>query len=374
MSRARRSRLKMGLPFTNWPADHQKAFNTSHDTEPNRFVLGSPVRRLRSRTINARRAAVGRFLGYLASEAPQTLSCPLAQSLTHQSLIRFCELLEKSNNSVSLATNIGFLYLAARRMEPDHDWDWLRQLLRRLESVASPNPRNAIPLTSAQLVDIGLAQMADAETSWANSSRAAPHTDLCLRYRDGLLICFLGLLPLRNSNVRDLRLGGSGPLGGDWQVSNTCAQTKNNHPIEVDLPGWLSEKIYRFVEHFRPGIGPARKSEWLFCSRQATRLSVSGLERAFHRSLMKRAGVDLPPHGARRVAATTIALADPANVSVASDLLGHRSRRVTEAHYNMAGSARATAALIQVVQSLREPKSCTLSRRKQGFESPRERQ
>ena len=60
-------------------------------------------------------------------------------------------------------------------------------------------------------------------------------------------------------------------------------------------------------------------------------------------------GAAINPHLFRDAAATTLAIADPAHVRVATPLLGHRIFRTTERHYQHAQSLDAHRAYVGAV-------------------------
>jgi len=60
-------------------------------------------------------------------------------------------------------------------------------------------------------------------------------------------------------------------------------------------------------------------------------------------------GTPINPHLFRDAAATTLAIADPVHVRVAAPLLGHRTFRTTERHYQHAQSLDAHRAYVGAV-------------------------
>ena len=60
-------------------------------------------------------------------------------------------------------------------------------------------------------------------------------------------------------------------------------------------------------------------------------------------------GVAMNPHLFRDAAATTMAIADPANVRLAAPLLGHRTFTTTEKYYRQARAQDAHHAFVDVI-------------------------
>jgi integrase len=301
--------------------------------------------------------ACARYLGYLRDVDPPLLDLAIEESLTPPRFREFCLQLEETNSSVSVASIAGKLYMTVRYMAPDHDWNWLRVFVRRLEAKAVPRRGTAIPFTSDRLVDLGLALMEKAEiqSAFDFAAHGQPKLRTAILYRDGILLCLEALIPLRVSNLALLKLGTTIRKVADrYWILLDSEHTKNRDPIEVELPAWLSGPIDTFVGRYRPAFKRARGTTLLFPSAKHDRLTEAGLASAFKKRVLQSTGVDTSIHRARHIAATTIAIADPANVSVASDLLSHRSEKITEAHYIMANGIEASRTAAREILKLRK--------------------
>jgi integrase len=91
----------------------------------------------------------------------------------------------------------------------------------------------------------------------------------------------------------------------------------------------------------------------LFPSAKHGHLTEAGLADAFKKRVLQSTGVDTSIHRARHIAATTIAIADPANISTASDLLSHRSEKITARHYILASGIEASRTIAREIEKLR---------------------
>jgi integrase/recombinase XerD len=357
--KARRPSETKELQFNDWPHHHRELFQATFQRSTDPFDEQGPGGHLKPKTIKGLCQAVARFLGHLRDCKVSMLHLAIKESLTREDFQSFCQALEKTNSSVSTASILGKLYMAVRYMAPHHDWDWLRIFARRFERSAMPRRRPAIPFTSDRLVDMGLSLMQEADSLSAGESAARhlPRLRTAVLYRDGLLLCLEALLPLRVSNLALLELGKTvRKIGGKYWILIEGDDTKNTDPIEAALPDWLSGHIEHFIASYRPAFARTRRSSVLFPSTKHDRLTEAGLADAFKKRIRQSTGVNTSIHNARRIAATTIAIADPANVSVASDLLGHRSKRVTERHYNLASGIEASRVLAEEIRRFKRPK------------------
>jgi integrase len=79
----------------------------------------------------------------------------------------------------------------------------------------------------------------------------------------------------------------------------------------------------------------------LWVGEKGEALSMSGVERAITSTTRLVLGVGLSPHDFRRCAATTAAYRAGTMPNLASALLQHKDRRVTEEHYTRASSLQA---------------------------------
>src|SRR5215207_2644121 len=77
------------------------------------------------------------------------------------------------------------------------------------------------------------------------------------------------------------------------------------------------------------------------------------VERILTESTRQTVGVAVAPHDFRRSGATTAAFRAGSQPHLASALLQHRDRRVTDQHYNRASNLSAAGAFGRIVQGLR---------------------
>jgi len=174
-----------------------------------------------------------RFLGFLAMAEPTALEIAPAQRVTIARVRRFADHLAETNTPHSVASQIDALYGAARAMMPEQDWSWLRSVKARLYSAAGPKGPSGPVITSVQLVDLGQELMTE--------SKMVPGTPIrmtdAIRYRDGLMIALLGLVPLRHKNFAALQIGRDLiKEGEDWFVAIPAEDTKTKIAMDFPVP------------------------------------------------------------------------------------------------------------------------------------------
>jgi integrase len=280
-----------------------------------------------------------------------------ADRVTRNAIRAFCTHLEKSCGTVSIASYIGGLYMIIGYMAPGRDWRWLKDIKARLEAVARPRVRPALPFTSAALQTLALNVMdkAEVEAEREATGRWGITLRTCRQYRDALMLAFGTLIPLRRRNLAQMLLGETLiQCGARWVLAIDGKDTKNGEPIEAVLPDWLGERINHFVIKFRPHFPASDMHNGLWASTKGRPMTGDAIYDALQDLVLRQTGKRITLHDLRRIAATTIALYDPRNATAGSDLLGHRKPEITYAFYNRASSIQATRVMADIVKNIRK--------------------
>jgi integrase len=142
-------------------------------------------------------------------------------------------------------------------------------------------------------------------------------------------------------------------------------ETKNQDPLEFELPAFLAERLYSFRHDIAPPI-LGRIPDALFISRDGVPRALGTLRVAIQKAVLKHVGIKMSPHQFRHLAGK-IALDDnPGAYEHVSQLLGHRDRKTTVRFYagiNTRRAGRAHAALIARVREHALPKRSPRPRR-----------
>lgn len=221
---------------------------------------------------------------------------------------------------------------------------------KRLDRRTNSN-REHLPIVSAErLVALGFKLMNEADEVGAGSL-----TGRALLYRDGLLITFLALCPIRRRNITAMLLDVHlQRTGQQYSVLFEPEETKNGEPLEFDLPRMIVAHFERYLDHWRPLIPGSADHQGLWASEKKCRLTKCALNDIVVRHSRRAWGITVNLHRFRHAAATTLAIHDPARVLVAKDLLHHKAPGSVGRHYNLAASLQASRSYAKLLQQLRQ--------------------
>ena len=170
------------------------------------------------------------------------------------------------------------------------------------------------------------------------------------------MIALLAFIPLRRKNLAALEIGRHLIRQGDgWFVIVPRTETeKNSSSIEVAIPELLTPYLAAYLAVVRPRMlrRPTCNALWVSPCGGALGLfrDLANLHPAYSQPAL---GIHITPHDVRDAGATTWAIAAPAQIGVARDLLGHSDLRTTNRHYNRARGIEASRAHTQVIRRIR---------------------
>jgi integrase len=266
---------------------------------------------------------------------------------------------------VTQAQSVYKLRRMAEILAPDRDVSWLREIEKDLALVAHPQDRFGRIVTTEMLVEAGLTLVREAELA-EHRRRLWRATQL----RNGLMIALLALCPIRAKNFASLHLSTSFTREGEgWRISLKARETKSGRPDERRVPFDLNRAIALYLTWSRPVllgcgefmIGSQEHGEedpllsgplWVGEKRRA--LTSGAVELAIAQTTEMTLGVRLRPHDFRRCAAVTASFRAGDMPHLASALLQHRDRRVTDAHYNRTSSMRGAMRFTEMVDGIRK--------------------
>ena len=253
------------------------------------------------------------------------------------------ELNRLGNKPGTIHVRLEHLREVAKVFAPDRDWSFIARAMARVH--VQRRERDPFfggrAVTSDELLDLGLRLMEDAQQN--------PHEVRSLdRYRDGLLISFLSLVPIRLRNLADLTIGGTLiKVGDSWMVVLPPDSTKTHRHLEYEWPGNLVPALEEYLRSYRPML-LQRHGRWhrdagqnLWVSLDGSPMPFGAISDRLARHTKRAFGFALRAHAFRHIAVTTFAIHDPEHVRAAAPLLGHSSFNTTERSYNLAKSLEA---------------------------------
>jgi integrase len=338
----RRGRARIALQVADWPPQDRVAWE--HACTPVSLLADTPrpgaTWRQTTRQVVAQ--TYGVWLAFLSSvDALPSIAHPSAR-LARELIDAFIDSLRESgSSSVTLATTLGRLVMAANAMWPDRDWAWLRATRATLQRQATPSRGKAGRLVSpVVLLDVGWQLMAEADAMPERLRATAARL-----YRDGLLIAFIALSLLRRRTVASIELGRHLHRGADgWSLHFSAADTKNDTPDVRQFPPALVPALERYLTAYRPIFAARHKgapSVSLWLGPHGKALSALAIWQIVTRHTRARLGIAVTPHLFRDAGVTFLGDEDPEHVRMGACLLGHSSFRTTERHYILAQSRNA---------------------------------
>jgi integrase len=336
------------LPMANWPAVDREQWAAAFQAG-DRFEESGCGAHLAIATRKARKESYGRFLGFLSVNHPDLLSASPEARIDQSIVAEYVSW--RSCSDIAIAIDLCNLRGALRLICPNTDWSWLLAIARRIEVTAQRKRPKYHLVTSDRLYALGIELMdravADADTA------TRTWTSHALQYRDGLLIAFLALVPLRSRTLAALRIDRHLAKVGDfWELDIPAADTKTGCALDYQLSPEFSTRIDLYLDRFRGSMPGASKHVGLWPSRQNRPMCSDAIYGALCRRTKQALGFGINLHRFRHAAASFWSSHDPVNVRGVKDLLGQASFKTTESHYIMAQSRLAGRVLARAIRNL----------------------
>lgn len=296
----------------------------------------------------------GRWICFLETNDPAALDLAPAQRCSKKRLQAYVEELRGSGNSDGTIINrLEELRAVAGAMDCAFDGKLINRYIAALRSKAKPVRSKAHIRPTNGLVDLGLLLM--------KSASDPGDIDQALTFRDGLIIAFLALHPVRRRNLASFSLGKNLiRLSSGYMVAFAANETKHGVAYEAPLADVLVEFMDQYLKIWRPAL-IARTGRWkravgdaVWVSSDGSPMSQEALSGCIEKRTRDALGKAINPHAFRDAAATTLVVADPARVRSAAPLLGHRSLATTEKHYIQAKGLEAQRSYLDVIAQVRQ--------------------
>jgi integrase/recombinase XerD len=318
-----------------WPQHDQDLWISA--LNPADPFIGTGGTRAAHRAISNRNIerGYGRWLTFLSRQGLLSNTASPADRITPEAVSAYLKELDAlGNKKNSVLVRLEELTEMAKVMGPERDWHSLKRMSARVRARAEPASAEACRLVGTdQLVALGFALTKKA-------ARQASPLRSAILFRDGLIIAFLAHRPLRLRNLAGLTLGEDlVRVGESWNIVLPPTATKTHVILEYDWPEPLNVALETYLAVHRPLL-VSRKGRWrapikdrLWVSSDGSPFTGMGLYQQITRRTRMAFGRSINPHLARDMAATTMAIHDPAHVLLAAPLLGHRTFSTTEQSY-----------------------------------------
>ena len=347
------ARDRLCWPIDVWPAEDQagwaRACAPQSIFEDDGGELASMVAISRSKYAKG----WGRWTAFLADYDPEVLRLPPAERCTKDRLQAYLNALRaKGNAEGTIVNRLDELSVVAKALDPSFNPRLINRYISVVRSKVKPVRSKAHVRPTNELVDLGMRLM--------DGASDPAEFDHSIAYRDGLIIAFLAMHPVRRRNLADFDLGRNLiRQGAGFMVAFSGRETKNRVPYENALAEFLVEPMAWYLRTWRP-ILAGRTGRWkrdvgdaVWVSVDGSPMSQEGLSGRIEMRTKEAFGKAISPHRFRDAAATTLAINDPARVRVAAPVLGHRSLATTDKHYIQATGLQAQRSFLEVIEEAR---------------------
>lgn len=321
----------VSLPFGNWPTADQSMWANLITADDLCGDMGA-LAHLRETSQAALIKHYGRWLEWLWQSDREVLNQPPEQRATPERLVAWIA----SLNHVAPPTCHTFVYGALRVLmtaAPDQDWRLQKLILIRMQRRAnmfSSDRKTGRVLSSAVLFDTGRNLMG----SKADQANTALNAALCRR--DGAMLAFLAVMPIRLRSFSGLMLGDSVLVSRTRVVIRLSADmTKNGQHWEAPVPDLLEPLLRTYVNEVRAWLmeRTGARHDCLWVTRLGSPLTYGQIKGLIPTVTGRELGTKVSPHLFRDAAATTLIRQSPKDALMVRPLLGHADFRTAERHY-----------------------------------------
>jgi len=335
-------------PRTIWPIEDQNRWALAcAPRSPFEDGPGGELAKASPSTLAKYEKGWGRWLASQAQHEPEALDRSARPAASKAQLQVYVDHMQACGNSWGTIHNrLQELAAMLPLMGYDIDQRALDRFLATSRSRVRPVRSKAHVRPATELVDLGFRLMANAN--------GGSDLDDAIRFRDGLIIAFLALHPVRRRNLAAFELGINLIRQSNGYMV-MFEETKTGVPYEARLADVLVEAMDAYLAKVRPAL-MARSGRWKADVGAAVWVSVDGspmTQEALAGRIGSRTkeafGAPISPHRFRDAAATYLSIADPARVRLAAPLLSHRSLSTTEKHYIQAEGLQAQQSYLEVI-------------------------
>lgn len=129
-------------------------------------------------------------------------------------------------------------------------------------------------------------------------------------------------------------------------------ETKNNVPLEFELPDVLSNRLHAYRNKIAPTV-IGRRPDHLFLTWRGKPRTQAAIAVAIEKTVLKYVGVRLTPHQFRHLAAKIILDANPGAYELVRELMGHKNMQTTTNFYAGIDTRRAGRAHVELIARIR---------------------
>ncbi len=174
--------------------------------------------------------------------------------------------------------------------------------------------------------------------------------------QNALAIDILLVAPLRMKNLTsinfDEHIQWPQGQGKPAVILFKAEETKNNVPLEFELPPALSDRLHVYRNKIAPAV-IGRRPDHMFLTWRGKPRTQAAIAVAIEKTVLKYVGVRLTPHQFRHLAAKIILDANPGAYELVRELMGHKNMQTTTNFYAGIDTRRAGRAHLELIAKIR---------------------
>ena len=245
------TRARQYLPYAEWPEEDRGLWVSAFKKGEGLFDDCGSGAHLSERSQQQLQYAYGKFLKFVSVRYPDRLGCDPAVRVKPDTIEQFVKFQPKTCGDVTISIYLYHLWLVLKSMCPACDLSWLATISERIAARGKQKRKKYHLVTSETLYALGIALMDRALSSGKPVTASSVQTT----YRDGFIIAFLALIPLRRRTLGLLRIGQHlVKSGAGWAIDIPASDTKTKRPLEFPLLPELSARIDFYLKEIRSRI------------------------------------------------------------------------------------------------------------------------
>lgn len=345
--------MKVGiLPLEEWPAPDQEMWQRAIE-KGGLFDDMGPLAHLAVPTLGMIQSGYGKWLAWLGEALPEALAVPPAERLEFGRFITFIgsnAYLSPKSQHIYASNTLRLLYHCHRDKDWGVLWDVVMHLGRQADDYVSPRKDGRI--LSGNYVLAKALELAGPTAEATNFPRQR-----ALLQRNGTLIAFLALVPLRRRTLTNLRLGESVVFDDDNILILTKPEINKTRTYwETLVPQSVAPVLRHYINETRRCL-MARSGldhDYLWVTKDGVPISGTAMGTLIRNQTRDLFGVPISPHLFRDIAATTLARTSPEAVGQIRALLNHSGHETAEKYYNHATAIEVGRNHARLIDSIRK--------------------
>jgi integrase len=337
------------LKVHQWPEQDQALWRAA-TAKGDIFDDAGPAALWRAPTLGRTGGGYGRWLSFLVSTGQLDVSQPPAERITRDSVRDFVLCLQEQVSPWTTWSYVLSLWITARIMGPDKDWEWLYRLLAKLKIArAASKDKRARMRPAGEIAAWAFERLDAIDQGFLQDTQEA------LQYRNALIIGVLIHCPIRLRNLSMIRIGQHLQFDGQrYRLDFAPHEIKTDRYFTGYLPEDMTPYIQRWLTYWRLMLLKDLHENAFWLGIRGEPFGPRGIYQAITQTTEAAFGVAINPHLFRDIAVSWVVDMDPAAAGITAPVLGHTNPKTTEEHYMQANQALAGDRYSQSVNAVRE--------------------